>query len=330
MPRRGFWTAAFALSVWLSAWAAQPDYFPLSQGNQWVYGCTGFCGNVLPAVAVSRTDQFNGKSYFLLEGFGGRQTWLRQDDGGVLWAFDPATGRESRWYAFFTPERSSFETAVDPCSSLATVASRTATYQGPAGTFHDALQIVYTAGACRDAGLLEEWFLPGTGLVRRTETTFGGPKTYDLIYARIGGVKVISQPELRFSIALDRGVYTANLMPPIDPGLSVPVMTARLSLRNTTDKPVRLAFSSGQRHDLEFKNERGDVVYRWSDGRAFTLALGEEIIGPGERNYVVIVRLADKEGKPLAQGKYTAMGWITTMGPRVYAASVGFEIRHLY
>jgi hypothetical protein len=330
MPRRRLWITAFAVSAVFCAWAAQPDYYPLNQGNQWVYGCTGFCGNVLPVVAISRKDQFNGKSYFLLEGFGGRPTWLRQDEGGVLWALDSATGGESRWYAFFTPEKGSFETTVDPCSPHATVAARAATYQGPAGTFHDALQIVYAGGSCNDAGLLEEWFLPGTGLVRRTVSTIAGPRTYDLTYARIGGVMVTSQPELQFSIALDRGVYTANLMPPIDPSVSVPVMTARLSLRNTTDKPVRLAFSSGQRYDLELKNARGDVVYRWSDERAFTMALGEEMIGPGERNYVVTVRLADKEGKPLAQGKYTAVGWITSTGPRVYSASVGFEIRHLY
>ena len=122
--------------------------------------------------------------------------------------------------------------------------------------------------------------------------------------------------ELQFSITLDR-----------DTGPSVPVMTARLSLRNATDKPVRLAFSSGQRYDLELKNERGDVVYRWSEGRAFTMELGEEIIESGERNYVVTVRLADKEGKPLAQGKYTAVGWITTMGPRTYVATAGFQMR---
>jgi hypothetical protein len=104
-------------------------------------------------------------------------------------------------------------------------------------------------------------------------------------------------------------------------------MTARLSLRNTSDKPVRLAFSSGQRYDLELKNERGDVVYRWSEGRAFTMELGEEIIGPGERRYEVIVRLADKAGKPLAQGKYTAEAWLTTVGPRTYVATAGFQMR---
>ncbi len=137
------------------------------------------------------------------------------------------------------------------------------------------------------------------------------------------GAVLCAGAELQFSITLDRDTYTA----PVDPGPSVPVMTARLSLRNTSDKPVRLAFSSGQRYDLELKNERGEVVYRWSEGRAFTMELGEEIIEPGERNYVVTVRLADKEGKPLAQGKYTAVGWITTMGPRTYMATAGFQMR---
>ncbi len=129
--------------------------------------------------------------------------------------------------------------------------------------------------------------------------------------------------ELQFSITLDRDTYTV----PVDKSLGAPVMTARLSLRNTTDRPVRLAFPSGQRYDLELKNQRGDVVYRWSEGRAFSMELGEEMIGPGERNYVVTVRLADNAGKPLTQGKYTAEAWLTTMGPRTYMATVGFQMR---
>jgi hypothetical protein len=323
---------AFAGSalVWLSAFAAGPDYFPLQPGNQWVYRCTGLCPEPAAVVGVTRTDYFAGRWYALVEGFAGRQSWLRQDETGTLWALDSATGLESRWYSFGSAERESYETSVDPCSRVATIASRTHRYQGPAGVFPETLRIGYPPGSCADAGLTEEVFLGWTGLLRRAETTIAGPRTYDLIYARTGGVTVISQPELQFALSLDMSVYTANLMPPVDQNLSIPRMTARLSLRNTTDQPVTLSFSSGQRYDLELRDERGNVVYRWSDGRAFTMVMGEENFGPGEKNYVVVVRLADKQGQPLAPGKYTAVGWITTSGQQPYKASAGFEIRHVY
>jgi hypothetical protein len=39
---------------------------------------------------------------------------------------------------------------------------------------------------------------------------------------------------------------------------------------------------------------------------------------------------ADKDGKPLPQGLYTAEAWLATEGGQRYAATVGFEIRYVY
>jgi hypothetical protein len=310
---------------------AQPNYFPLHVSNQWVYRCSGFCGNAAPALQISKAAEFNGRAYFLLKGFAGQETWLRQDERGTLWAFDPETNQESRWYSFFAAEGESFDTSLDPCSTTATIASRSATYSGPIGDFENALHIAYPPGQCADAGLTEEFFLSWVGLVRRTEITIGGPRTYNLIYSRIGGVTVIAEKRLSFSLTLDRSLYYANRMPPVHPRRSVAQMTARLTLRNSTDQPVRLTFPSGQRFDLELRNEQGHIVHRWSDGKAFPMVLGEETIAAGaEKNYVAVARLADRAGKPLPPGKYVATAWLTTMGPRTYAASVTLEIRHVF
>jgi hypothetical protein len=130
-----------------------------------------------------------------------------------------------------------------------------------------------------------------------------------------------SQPELQLSLALDKKTYTANSAPRV-----VPTLTARLTLRNTTDKPVVLEFGSGQRYNLEIQDEHGKVVYRWSDDRAFTMMFGQESLGPGEKSYTVEVRLADGEGRALAPGKYNAEGSITATGSRVPRASASFEI----
>ncbi len=318
------------VTLWLCAFSASPDHFPLHPGNEWVYRCTGLCGEPLHVARVSRAEFIGGRWYSVFEGFGAKEAFLRKDGDGDVWALDRASGQESRWYAFSTPVGRSYDTSIDPCTRKATVLSRNNRYEGPAGVFPEALQIIYPPGLCMDAGLTEEIFYRWTGLMLRTEATIGGPRTYTLLYARTAGATVISQPELHFSLTLDKPVYTANLMPPVDPITSIPRLTARLTLRNTTDKPLTLDFTSGQRYDLEIRDDKGAVVLRWSDGRAFIMVLGRETIGPGEKNYVIIVPLADKAGRPLAQGKYTAEAWIANTGVQSFRASVGFEVQRVY
>jgi hypothetical protein len=99
-------TRIFILSLLMgwAGWGAQPDYFPLHPGNQWVYRCGGSCAEPFATVEVVRGAEFEGRWYWMLNGFGGRETWLRQDADGVLWAFNPDNGEERRWYSFLAPE----------------------------------------------------------------------------------------------------------------------------------------------------------------------------------------------------------------------------------
>ncbi|MBI1897984.1 MAG: hypothetical protein HYS04_15850, partial [Acidobacteria bacterium] len=75
------------------------------------------------------------------------------------------------------------------------------------------------------------------------------------------------------TIASDRSVYT--------PGAG---MIARLRVRNSTGHPVQLNFPTGQSFDFVIRNEAGDIVQRWSEGKFFTQALRSETLAPGERN----------------------------------------------
>lgn len=311
-----------------AGWGAQPDYFPLHPGNQWVYRCGGSCAEPFATVEVVRGAEFEGRWYWMLNGFGGRETWLRQDTDGILWAFNPDSGEERRWYSFLAPEGESFDSAVDPCAPTASIVSRNADYSGPVGEFTWALQIGY-ASVCADAGLSSELFLPWVGLIRRAETTIAGPRTYDLIFSRTGGVTEVTERHISFTLALDRSYYIANLMPPFDPERGIPRMTARLTLRSTTGGPIELTFPTSQRFDLEIRNERGEAVRRWSDGRMFLTVLAEETVDI-ERNYVFEVPLADREGNPLPAGRYVAEGWLATEGPKAFSASVAFELAHAH
>ena len=175
------------------AWGGDSAYFPLEVGNLWVYetGGTRCCTPVVLEI-VDRAD-FNDNTYFLLRGFPRAQGdyWVRVNDDSSLVAYDFDQNQERLWYAFQSPEGQPFETAVPFGMSLAAVVSRNVNSQGPIGVFDDALQMGYPT--VFQLGISVEIFVPDLGLVRRTENT-GGPSvgTYELVYARIGGVTIRS------------------------------------------------------------------------------------------------------------------------------------------
>jgi len=299
---------------------AAQDYFPLHTGNQWIYRETGLGAGSPQIVEVVRAATIEGQVYSLVAGFPGGDAWLRTDEQGTLYAYDPVTRRESVWAVFSTPEGGTYATSINECNRTAKVDSRRARVPLPIGEVSNGLTISYPAANCADAGLSSDVFLPYIGLVQRSAITIAGPRTLELIYARVGGVTVLSEPEVAFSLTLDRAVYAEKL--------TTPVITVRLTLRVTSD-PVRLTYASGQRFDIVLKSGDGKEVYRWSDGKAFTLALGTETFGPGEQNYVVEIPLADAAGNRFAPGRYVAEGWVATMGEKSYVASVGFQIAAL-
>lgn len=311
-----FWFAVAAGS----ASGQQIDYFPLQPGNQWIYRLGGtFSGPTFGTtltLEILRSGEFNGRTYSLLHGLPQRDYWLRSDADGSVLSYDPDQNKESVWYLFQSPEGQVYETTLPYCCGRAAVRSTSAKYDGPLGTFDSALEMTYPG--VFQVGLVRDLFLPYIGMVYRDQNT-GGPShaTYDLIYARIAGVTVVSEKEVAFGVSLDRTVYDS----------AATKMTVRITLRNTQDQPLTLMFGSGQIYEIVLKNEAGDIVYRWSDGKVFTQALISQSFGPGEKNYAVIVPLVDKAGKPLASGKYTAEGWLATIGSRSFSASVGFEVK---
>ena len=322
-----------ALTFLAAAWtasAATPDYWPLEPGNQWIYRSTGGAGTQISTIEVLRNEVAGSRVYSVLRLSGAGDVWVRMDESGRFYAWDPRTRAESLWADFGAPTGSAYETALDPCNRTARVESRRADYRGPVGEFSEALHIAYPAANCADAGLTAEYYLPYVGLVRRDSLTIAGPRRMDLIYARLGGVTVISEPSVSFVLSLDKAIYTADLMPPVDPARAVPRMTARLALRNGQNEPIELVFPSGQSFDLVLRNDKGEAVYRWSDGRMFTQALRRENLAPGhERNEVAVVPLGSEAG-PLPQGRYTAEAWLTLERGRVYASVAAFEIRHVH
>jgi hypothetical protein len=295
---------------------AQTDYFPLQIGNQWFYRSSGFGGGSVVSIEVTGRRTVGAQSYFVLKDFQNRELLVRETTDGAL-MISGANG-EGVWVPFAASDGDSFSSAVDACSTQGRVVSHAARYEGPVGMFDDALEVRYS-GRCNDAGFTRELFLPWVGLVRREETTIGGPRVYDLIYAELGGVTFVSDSQVSFILTLDKSVYVSS-------GATITSMTARLTLRNTQQPPLRLTFPSGQDFDLVLRNARGDEVYRWSRGKVFT-QLVRDVALSGEKNWVVVLPLTDTSGNPLPAGQYTAEASLATAPPGQYTARVAFEIR---
>ncbi|MCL6543584.1 MAG: hypothetical protein K6T61_00010 [Bryobacteraceae bacterium] len=126
--------------------------------------------------------------------------------------------------------------------------------------------------------------------------------------------------KMTVTLKLDRSTYEHTAQGPA-------VLKAQLVVHNPGPGAVRLTFPSSQRYDLEVRNERGQVVVRWSEERAFAMVLGEEDIPPGEKTYGIELKLASEGGQPLPAGRYTARGWVTCTEPEAYSATAPFEIR---
>lgn len=317
--RRTLTYALTALFLAAPATAYHPDYFPLQVGNQWIYRQVGAAAGEPVVVEVTRAEVFNGLPYALVRGLPGGDAWLRMAEDGTLHAYDSDQAREKVWVAFGAPEGATYFTEITPCNNSALLESRGADFSSAIGEFNYALHIVYPPAGCADAGILSEFYLPYVGLVERTVSTIAGPRTYEMIYAQLGGVTFVSAPELTFSLTLNQTIY--------ETGPGVPVMVARITLRNKRLPPFRIISPSAQRFELLLKDENGNIVYRWSEGKAFTAALVAEDFGPGERNYIVETPLANAAGAPFRPGHYTAEAWLTSTDVRRFTATAGFEIR---
>ncbi len=339
--RQSMFLSILALLALASAWPLQAQfpprsraaglaetavYFPLAVGNSWTYTVSGLGSASGPVtVRVTRSVTVGEQEYFELAGYAGAPALVRLTSDGRLVELDSRTGQERLWYDFAAPEGATWrpEIPVD-CLGTAKIASRHAKTEVPAGSF-DALQITYGATQCADAGWDEETFAPGIGLLRRTEITIAGPRAMLLTEARLGS-KVISRAAVAFALSIDQPIYYPNLMPPLDPERAIPTLRAELAISNTTNFPLVLRFPSGQQFDLVIRDEKGDVLYRWSDGKAFTEALVTVDLSPGARSFVVEVPLEGDAGRALPPGKYTVEGWLTTTEGGEYRATVSFEM----
>lgn len=273
-----------------------PTYLPLQTGNVWIY--RGAAGSFTVEAGVPAT--FDYKEFFPLRGLPSTPSvWLRNTPEGRIMMWDPAASREKVWLDTAAAESTDVPSAVDPCNPTSRIDSREAMSKGPLGPFINVLAVSYAPGSCADSGLISDHYAPNVGLLQRIQQSIAGPRTYSLVYARVGNA-VFSAPETAFSLAVspDRGS-----------------LQARISLRNTHEQPLELAFPSGQQFELVAYDETGRLVYQWSEDKRFIQALTRVSV-QGEKIWTAEIP-ADR----LTPGRYAIRVWLPTLDGDVFTAS---------
>jgi hypothetical protein len=304
-----------------AAWSA--DFFPLQTGNVWTYREATTGGTFTVRVGTPLVS--NDRVYYSVSGYVAARALVRFDEknNGLVY-LDNDTGQERLLTSFEPFEQGRWDAPLRPCAEqFAQTRDKRQTIDAPAGHFENALDLRYDVIGCADVGVQSELYGESIGLLQRTVGTIAGPRTYDLVYARIGESEIEAGPVGRFSVSVSQsGPLTVTMRLRIDPVASVP-----------------LHFNTGQEYDATIEDSTGQTVWRWSDGMGFVQTLHNKTV-VGEWTIEIPVaapqlpralaesrRNARTQAAALAPGEYRVHGWLTTVGPApAYAATAVFTV----
>lgn len=323
LPLFGQWIGRSRSSdIALSA-DSRANYFPLAAGNSWTYQVDRLGPEDGVTIEVGEPAEIGGVAYFPVSGLGGESVLLRMDSRGRLVQYLRDQGTTALWFDFGAPVGGTWTPELPGgCTGEATLASRNESVSVPAGTFRETAAVQYGPGDCADAGIGEDVFAVGVGLLRRTETTIAGPRTMSLARARVNG-RTIEAAGLSFSVRVDRPSYSPNLFPPVDPDKAIPLLKATVTVENTTDPPIKLAFPSPQLFDLAIRNAKGEVMYLWSATRLFPAVVTEITLG---RKVLEAEAPLGQGREPWPAGQYVLEAWMLRPEGKAFSGSVGFQI----
>lgn len=263
-----------ALTVNAADISPAANYFPLSVGNQWAYvrvGQTiGTVQKILVDVSAKMSPSGSTVVFYQLNNYNGKSHWVRQDAGGVVSEYENVPGAfPYLWYIMSAAAGSSWRMHIDttvpeviPGSNFATLTmiSRSETVRVPAGIFTNCLHIKFKTSVM-DAGITDEWFAPGVGLVKRVESSLVGPVTTELKQAVIGGI-IIENPLVTTSVKTDQPVYWENHMPGPGPVPTLgPVITIYSTVTPINGQTVTLNFIDFNIWDITITNPQGRIVW---------------------------------------------------------------------
>jgi hypothetical protein len=308
-------------------------YFPMHVGNQWVYS---YQNRLDPqtttktvSVDASYFESTSGTLWFRMRGYNGDYHWLRYTSIGRVYEW-----RSRQWYRLgaapgYKWTMSILDDAAHgaiECSQGAKleVVSRNESVTVPAGTF-STIHIRF-ATACNDAGITDEWFAQGVGLVRRETETIGGPAVWALDHATISGKAIgggAATNAVDISVATDQSSYYEDHMPTIGTpqrsGATVKI-TARIVPQSGRD--TTLNFTDFNTWNVEIVDASGNVV--WSNPKLRAMApaggVNRQIPGAGE-SYDFSAQLP----YGTAQGTYTVRATLLLSNNRPAPVTTTFD-----
>jgi hypothetical protein len=256
-------------------------------------------------IRVGTPALIGGNVYHRLTGYVAEPLWVRFNADTLLYR-DEERNQDLPLTLFASVGGPWFHAPFRGCEQEGQVSERRVGYTGPAGGFEAALQIRYRSFGCADSGIEEEIYQPSIGMLRRTVVTIAGPRHFDLVSARIGRIQIVPENAGAFQVSVRK------------PAASDTSFTATLHL--ALDQPMRVRKPSGQDYDVVLKDETGQTIWRWSEGKVFPAGIEERVLS-GREQYDVIVPT------PRHPGKYTVEAWLTAGDDRILfsaAASIEF------
>ncbi|RPJ51543.1 MAG: hypothetical protein EHM23_33990 [Acidobacteria bacterium] len=291
------------------------SYFPLDTGSRWVYTVhrQGFADATREVNVTGEESAAAFRSYFELSGyFGGKNPKLVRTTvfGSVVERGDD--GKDYLWYDFTRRVGKSWVMELageDGCEDGATltIGARDEVLTVPAGEFKQVIRIDFIT-KCADAGITQEWFAPGVGLIRREESSISGPIVSELVYAELGD-KIFPAAVYSTTLHLSSSRYwNAQMSIPSPALMTLPRVSGAFIVRDTTREPGELGFPSACRDlQLEVRNQAGDVVLLVDtrEGHGCADVVTRHDLGKEALVVPFSFTLADKDGKPLPDGDYS-------------------------
>lgn len=268
------------------------EFVPLEMGTYWRYQ-DRLSGEAFTIEVGQPVWNASGVMYHYLLGYADVPVIARNDEAGNLVALDPETGRERILTAFAGRPGDWWSISGTECLVEGQVQERRVNYTETIGRWRNALSVQYRATGCVDTGTLSEIYAENIGMLRRVAQTLAGPRTFDLVYARIGGQIIETSDRARFSVALERAPSQGFLR-----------ATLRIDIGYAPS--IALNFDSSQEYDVALRDANGTIVWKWSDGRLFDSGYQVKAIPSVWTQSVDI---------PLPTGDlsgYAVEGWLTT------------------
>jgi hypothetical protein len=286
-------TAFFLLGANLMA---ASDFFPLHAGNSWTYRVANTQQQF--TVQVGTPVTMEGREWFPVTGYTPQRVWVRYENDRLIY-LDGSASAETVLTSFLPGD--TWAAPMRTCRQSGEAQGTRAKH----ARAENALEIRYRTFSCADAGTISELYAENIGMVQRTEQSFAGPRTYDLVSARLVSTVIETAPNGRFTITRD--ATTADEV----------ALTLRVHVSPGT--PLSLPFGSSQEYDIVVRDNAGKAVYVWSASRSFLQSL-HTVDVDGEWSAQATIP------KP-APGAYTVQAWLVTATPvPMFAATVPLVI----